>query len=197
MVGCLHIRDWLLTYHSAVDHSFTWSKLTQVRAELPPSVPVYLKGIQTAEDAVRAVQSGVQGIVVSNHGGRACGGCRSALACLEEICGCLKSKNLLGSLEILFDGGVRSGRDIFKALCLGANGVGIGRPYYWASAAYGEEGVVAAVELLRQELQHTMAQAGAPSLELLCPSMLCRAATPHRPLRLVWDDDDLLHTAKL
>lgn len=174
------------------DPTFTWGRLEEVMALLPPGLPVYFKGIQTAEDAIRAVQKGARGIVVSNHGGRACGGCRSALASLEEVTACLRAKRLLGTIEILFDGGVRCGLDVFKALCLGATGVGVGRPYYWASAAFGEDGVVAALGLLSSELRHTMAQAGAPKLAGLSPLMLCRAATPHLPLRLSWDSDEVL-----
>ena len=114
------------------------------------------------------------------------------MAALEEICSCLRTNRLLGEIEVLFDGGIRHGSDAFKALCLGATAVGIGRPYYWASAAYGEDGVVAALGMLASELRHTMAQAGAPSLGGLAPSMLCRASAPHQPLRLVWEDEHVL-----
>jgi len=117
---------------------------------VPPGVPLYLKGVQQAEDALAAARLGVRGIVVSNHGGRCCGGARAALASLEEVSAALREEGL--DVELYYDGGVRSGRDALKALCLGARGVGLGRPYYWAASAYGEEGVVA---LLRRATDAT------------------------------------------
>lgn len=158
--------------------ALTWERLADVKKLLPVDMPLYLKGVQTAEDALTAARIGVQGMIVSNHGGRCCGDARSSLAALEEVAGALREEGLLDTLELLFDGGVRTGRDVLKALCLGANGVGIGRPYYWACGSYGEDGIVAMVDVLSAELRHAMSQAGRPTLESLCPEVLCRMEAP-------------------
>mmetsp|Transcript_53465 Transcript_53465/g.124528 ORF Transcript_53465/g.124528 Transcript_53465/m.124528 type:complete len:355 (+) Transcript_53465:29-1093(+) len=156
----------------------SWARLAELRAGLPPGMPVYLKGVQTAEDALAAASVGVAGIIVSNHGGRVCGDSIAALHALEEVAAALRQAGCLssagGRVELYFDSGVRSGRDVLKALCLGAQAVGIGRPYYWAAACHGEDGVVALVEMLTAELQHAMAQSGAAALDMLGPSSLCR-----------------------
>eukprot|EP00933_Yihiella_yeosuensis_P003696 TRINITY_DN10686_c0_g1_i6.p1 TRINITY_DN10686_c0_g1~~TRINITY_DN10686_c0_g1_i6.p1 ORF type:complete len:368 (+),score=75.48 TRINITY_DN10686_c0_g1_i6:71-1174(+) len=152
----------------------SWSRLAEITDLLPPGMPLYLKGIQTGEDALKAVQLGVKGIIVSNHGGRACADAWSALSALEDVSQTLREHDALDTIEVLFDSGVRSGRDALKALCLGAQGIGLGRPYYWASACYGEEGIVALLRLLAQELHFAMAQAGAPTFSALTPSLLCR-----------------------
>eukprot|EP00928_Gymnodinium_smaydae_P091185 TRINITY_DN74890_c0_g1_i1.p1 TRINITY_DN74890_c0_g1~~TRINITY_DN74890_c0_g1_i1.p1 ORF type:complete len:375 (-),score=99.60 TRINITY_DN74890_c0_g1_i1:62-1186(-) len=163
----------------------TWARLKEIRKLIPADMPVYLKGIQTAEDALEAVRFGVRGIVVSNHGGRCCGGAWSALDALEDVAGALRNAGVrlagfgaasAGDFELYFDSGVRSGRDALKALCLGARGVGLGRPYYWAAACHGEPGVTSLLELLTAELCHAMAQVGAASLRDLGPELLCRLA---------------------
>jgi 4-hydroxymandelate oxidase len=119
-----------------------------------------VKGIVTREDAELAIEHGVDGLVVSNHGGRGEETLRSTIECLPEIVqGCA------GKIPVLIDGGVRRGTDIFKALALGANSVGIGRPYNWGLAAFGQAGVEAVLTILRRELDGIMRQAGTPSRE--------------------------------
>ena len=112
--------------------SFTWQQLEELRGGFPKGVRVYLKGVQSALDALEAARRGFQGLVVSNHGGRACGGALSTLEALEEVAPALRDAGYLGAegqdFEVYFDSGVRSGRDVLKALCLGAKGVGLGRP---------------------------------------------------------------------
>jgi isopentenyl diphosphate isomerase/L-lactate dehydrogenase-like FMN-dependent dehydrogenase len=120
---------------------------------------VFLKGIVTREDAEVAVLNGVDGVIVSNHGGRAEESLRSTLESLPEVvtgCG--------GKIPVLVDGGIRRGTDIFKALALGATAVGIGRPYVCGLAAFGQPGVEAVLEILSRELATVMKQAGTPSI---------------------------------
>jgi len=151
-----------------------WARLAEVRKMMPPEMPLYLKGIQTSEDALQAVKIGVQGIIVSNHGGRCCGDAWGSLSALEDVSGALRDSGVLGKIELLFDSGVRCGRDALKALCLGATGIGLGRPYYWAAACHAEDGIVALLQILADELRHAMAQVGAGSLEALGPALLAR-----------------------
>jgi 4-hydroxymandelate oxidase len=118
-----------------------------------------LKGIVTREDAQLAVEHGVDGIIVSNHGGRAEETLRPTIECLSEVVGAVK-----GKIPVLVDGGVRRGTDVFKALALGATAVGIGRPYGWGLAAFGQPGVETVLAILRRELETIMKQAGTPAI---------------------------------
>jgi 4-hydroxymandelate oxidase len=120
---------------------------------------VFLKGIVTREDAEVAVANGVDGVIVSNHGGRTEESLRSTFESLPEVltgCG--------GKIPVMLDGGIRRGTDIFKALALGATAVGIGRPYAWGLAAFGQPGVEAVLEILSRELVTVMKQAGTTSI---------------------------------
>jgi len=118
-----------------------------------------LKGIVTGEDAALAVQHGVDGIIVSNHGGHEDASARGTIECLPEVLA-----GAAGKIPVLIDGGFRGGADVFKALALGAIGVGIGRPHIWGLSAFGQEGVETVIALLRRELQVVMAQTGAASI---------------------------------
>jgi 4-hydroxymandelate oxidase len=120
---------------------------------------VLLKGIVTREDAEMAIERGADGIVVSNHGGRAEESLRPTIECLPEVVA-----GVSGRVPIIIDGGVRRGTDIFKALALGATAVGVGRPYIWGLASFGQDGVAAVLDILRRELQMVMRQAGTPSI---------------------------------
>ena len=126
---------------------------------------VLLKGIVTREDAELAIEHGADGIVVSNHGGRAEESLRPTIECLPEITAAVK-----GRVPIVIDGGVRRGTDVFKALALGATAVGIGRPYIWGLASFGQDGVAAVLDILRRELQMVMRQAGTPSIAKITPA---------------------------
>jgi 4-hydroxymandelate oxidase len=117
-----------------------------------------IKGIVTREDAALAMEHGVDGIVVSNHGGRGEESLRSTIECLPEVV-----QACAGKIPVMVDGGVRRGTDIFKALALGANSIGIGRPYNWGLAAFGQTGVEAVLTILRREVEGIMRQAGTPS----------------------------------
>lgn len=120
---------------------------------------VVLKGIDTAADAVLAREHGADAIIVSNHGGRAAETGRGALDILPEVIDAVK-----GHMPVLIDGGFRRGADVFKALALGARAVGIGRPYIWGLAAFGQPGVERVIQILRAELTLTMRQCGTPSI---------------------------------
>ena len=143
----------------------TWESLSWLRSLT--SLPLVLKGILTAEDAVLAVEHGVDGIIVSNHGGRQLD---SAIASIEALPEVVESVN--GGCEVYLDGGIRRGTDILKALALGARAVLVGRPTLWGLAANGADGVSHVLELLRTELEVAMALSGHPTLESLDRSLV-------------------------
>lgn len=124
------------------------------------TVKLLIKGIVTREDAKMAVEHGVDGLVVSNHGGRAEETLRSTIESLPEVL-----EGVAGKVPVIVDGGVRRGTDIFKALALGALAVGFGRPHAWGLAAFGQAGVEAVLEIFRRELRIIMRQAGTTSLD--------------------------------
>jgi isopentenyl diphosphate isomerase/L-lactate dehydrogenase-like FMN-dependent dehydrogenase len=131
------------------------------------TVKLLLKGIVTREDAEIAIEHGVDGIVVSNHGGRAEESLRPTIESLPEVIDGVARK-----IPVLVDGGIRRGTDIFKALALGATAVGIGRPEAWGLAAFGQAGVEAVLEILRRELTTIMRQAGTTSVNKITRSCL-------------------------
>jgi 4-hydroxymandelate oxidase len=133
------------------------------------TVKLLVKGIVTAEDATLAMNAGVDGIVVSNHGGRSEETLRSTIECLPEIVAAVR-----GRIPVFIDGGIRRGTDIFKALALGASAVGIGRPQAWGLAAFGQPGVEAISDILDRELRIIMRQAGTPDLASINQDHLVR-----------------------
>ncbi|MBM3783810.1 MAG: alpha-hydroxy-acid oxidizing protein [Acidobacteria bacterium] len=137
--------------------AFTWATLQRLRGMTP--MKIVLKGIVTREDATLARQSNVDGIIVSNHGGRAEESGKASLDCLSEVLSAAGP-----GIAVLMDGGVRRGGDIFKALALGAKAVCIGRPYLWGLGAYGQRGVEMAIDILRGELELVMKQCGTRAL---------------------------------
>jgi isopentenyl diphosphate isomerase/L-lactate dehydrogenase-like FMN-dependent dehydrogenase len=124
------------------------------------SVKLLVKGIVTGEDAALCVTHGVDGVIISNHGGRDEETLRSTIECLPEV-----SAAVAGRIPVLLDGGVRRGTDVFKALALGATAVGIGRPQAWGLAAGGQQGVEKILDIYNRELRHIMRQAGTPSIK--------------------------------
>ncbi len=132
----------------------TWEFVDRLRAIVKGRL--VLKGIVTGEDAKEALRHGVDGIIVSNHGGRAEESGQPTIGVLEEIIGATG-----GKIPVLIDGGVRRGTDVLKALALGATAVGIGRPYVWGLASFGEPGVDRVLEILDTEFVTIMRQAGA------------------------------------
>ena len=132
-------------------------------------MPLILKGVQTGEDALLAYQYGVDGIVVSNHGGRQVDTARPTLEVLVEVMDALRSnaeyRNNNGrKFEVYIDGGIKRGTDVFKAIALGATAVGIGRAALYGLAAYGQPGVEATLEILKNELYTTMQFMGTPTI---------------------------------
>ena len=151
------------------DQAMTWDYVGRVRENVP-RMKLVLKGIVTREDAALAVKHGVDTIVVSNHGGRAEESGRATIESLPEVVAAVN-----GAMPVLLDGGIRRGTDIFKALALGARAVGIGRPYLWGLAAFGQPGVEAVLTILRGELELAMRQAGTTSLARITRASVVRA----------------------
>lgn len=149
--------------------NMNWDFVKRLRDTV--KVKLVLKGIVTREDAQLAVEHGVDGLIVSNHGGRAEETLRPTIESLPEVI-----EGAAGKIPVVVDGGIRRGTDIFKALALGATAVGIGRPAMWGLAAFGQPGVEAVLEILRRELRTIMRQAGTISVEKITRSYL--AARP-------------------
>ena len=143
----------------------TWDYVKRIKDTT--SMKVFVKGIVTPEDAELAIEHGATGIFVSNHGGRADNSLRATVECLPDI-----AKAARGRLVIEVDGGVRRGTDIFKGLALGANAVGIGRPYIWGLGSFGQEGVEAVMMILRKELEIVMKQSGTTSVKAITPAYI-------------------------
>ena len=135
----------------------TWEFVKRLKDATP--MKLVLKGIVTREDAEIAVGHGVDAVFVSNHGGRAENSGRSAIECVPEVVA-----GAAGRVPVMVDSGFRRGTDIFKALALGATAIGIGRPYIWGLAAFGQEGVEVVLDILRRELLMVMRQAGTPAV---------------------------------
>jgi isopentenyl diphosphate isomerase/L-lactate dehydrogenase-like FMN-dependent dehydrogenase len=131
---------------------------------------VFLKGIVTREDAELAMRNGVSGLFVSNHGGRAENSGRATISSLPEVVA-----GVAGRAPVIVDGGFRRGTDIFKGLALGATAVGVGRPYIWGLASFGQEGVETVLTLLRRELEIVMKQAGTTTVKRITREYI----TPH------------------
>lgn len=131
---------------------------------------VLLKGIDGAEDARLAVEHGADGLIVSNHGGRASETLRATIDCLPEVVDAAA-----GRIPVFVDGGIRRGTDVYKALASGARAVGIGRPYIWGLSAFGQEGVERVLDILRAELTLTMRQMGTPAIRNITAGSVLRA----------------------
>ncbi len=139
------------------DATLTWEFIPWFKKNY--DMKLLLKGIMTPEDAALALDYEVDGIIVSNHGGRQLESDLSTIEVLEEV-----SKAINGAIPILIDGGIRRGTDVFKALALGATAVGIGRPYIYGLAAEGQVGVEKVIAILQTELVRNMQLAGATSI---------------------------------
>jgi lactate 2-monooxygenase len=149
------VRKFLSIYSRA---SLTWKDLGWLRQQT--RLPILLKGILSAEDARLAIEHGVAGIIVSNHGGRQVDGAVAAIDALPEV---VKASN--GRVPVLFDSGIRGGADMFKALALGASAVCLGRPYVYGLAIAGERGVREVIQNILAEFDLTMALTGCATLE--------------------------------
>ncbi|GCE22238.1 alpha-hydroxy acid oxidase [Dictyobacter kobayashii] len=145
----------------------TWSSLAWLRSLT--SLPIVLKGILTAEDALLALDHGMDGIIVSNHGGRQLDGVPATLEVLPEI---IEAVN--GRCEIYMDSGIRRGTDVLKALALGAQAVLVGRPIIWGLAVNGADGVANVLDMVRTEFEQAMALVGCSTLTTINPSFVRR-----------------------
>ncbi|WP_226637517.1 alpha-hydroxy acid oxidase [Brevundimonas poindexterae] len=151
------------------DPGLTWLDVEWLAAEW--NGPLAIKGLMTPEDATRAIRSGANGVILSNHGGRQLDG---APAPIDQVAAV---RDALGDgPDVICDGGVRRGSDVFKALALGATACSIGRPYLYGLAAAGEAGVARTLKILRAEFERTLALAGVPEIQTLS-----RRHIRHRP----------------
>ncbi|RQM07086.1 hypothetical protein DH86_00003852, partial [Scytalidium sp. 3C] len=163
---------------SFIDPSLSWKDIPWFLSIT--KMPIILKGVQRVEDVLKAIEAGVHGVVLSNHGGRQLETARSGIEVLAEVMPVLRELGLENRIEIFIDGGVRRATDILKALCLGAKGVGIGRPFLYAMSAYGEAGVDRAMQLLKDEMEMNMRLIGCSSIDQLNPTLVdARAISSH------------------
>lgn len=145
--------------------SLTWDFVKRLRDMT--KMKVLIKGLESGEDAALAVKYGADGIIVSNHGGRATETGRGTIECVADVVAAVQRR-----VPILVDGGFRRGTDVFKALALGANAVGIGRPYVWGLAAHGQQGAERVLDILNNELRLAMIGCGTTSVRAITPAAL-------------------------
>jgi L-lactate dehydrogenase (cytochrome) len=160
--GAATLAQWT---HTQFDSRANWRDVEWVRSRWPGRL--ILKGVMDAEDARFALAAGADALVVSNHGGRQLDGAPSSISVLPEIVAAID-----GRCEVLFDGGIRSGQDLAKALALGARGGMIGKSFLFALAAGGQAGVTRALEIIRDELRVTLALTGTGDVASCGPQML-------------------------
>jgi L-lactate dehydrogenase (cytochrome) len=152
--GAATLAEWS---NAQLDSTMTWKDVAWVRTRWPGKL--ILKGILDADDARLACESGVDAVIVSNHGGRQLDGATSTIAALPAVVDAVA-----GRCEVLFDGGITSGQDVLKALALGARACMIGKAYLYGLAANGQTGVESALALIRKELEISMALCGVSSV---------------------------------
>ena len=152
------------------DPAATWDDLAWIKAA--SALPVVAKGVMTGEDVALCVQAGAAGVIVSNHGGRHLD---NTLAPIEVLSEAVAASD--GKVEVYLDGGIRRGADVVKALALGAQAVFIGRPLFWGLAVGGAQGVVRVLEILREEIEITMAKCGRRTVADIDASAVIKAPT--------------------
>ncbi|MFK0162297.1 L-lactate dehydrogenase [Rhizobium sp. NPDC090279] len=151
--------------HSQFDPKLSWSDVAWIKEQW--GGPLVIKGILDVEDARAAVDTGADAIIVSNHGGRQLDGAHSSISMLPRIVDAVGDK-----IEVHMDGGIRSGQDVLKAIALGAKGTFIGRPFLYGLGAMGKEGVSLALEIIRKELDISMALCGKRDIKAVDRSIL-------------------------
>jgi len=162
--GVSTLAQWISTQFDA---SVTWQDFEQIRARWKGKLVI--KGILDPVDARRAVELGADALIVSNHGGRQLDGAASTISMLPHVV-----EAVAGRSEVLFDGGVRCGQDILKAVALGANAVLVGRAYLYGLGARGQQGVSLALQILSRELQVSLALTGCNDVRDASPDLLLR-----------------------
>lgn len=155
---------------SFIDPSLSWKDIPWFQSVT--TMPIALKGVQRVDDVLKAVEHGIPAVVLSNHGGRQLEFAPSAIELLADVMPALRARNWQNRIEVYIDGGIRRATDIIKALCLGAQGVGIGRPFLYAMSTYGVAGVERAIQLLKDEMVMNMRLLGCTSVDQLTPDLL-------------------------
>jgi isopentenyl diphosphate isomerase/L-lactate dehydrogenase-like FMN-dependent dehydrogenase len=150
------------------DPAATWRDLEWIKSA--SDLPVVAKGVMTGEDVELCIDAGADGVIVSNHGGRHLDNTLATIEVLSEAVAAAK-----GKIEIYLDGGIRRGADVVKAIALGAKAVFIGRPLFWGLAVDGEKGVIRVLEILREEIEITMAKCGRPTVGSIDSSVVVKA----------------------
>ncbi len=163
-------REVVLSFMEQIDPAATWNDMDWLRSIT--SLPIVAKGILRGDDAQLCVKHGASGIVVSNHGARLVDGMITAIEALPEIVDAVGDR-----CEVLMDGGIRRGLDIFKALALGAKAVLIGRPIWYGLAAGGEAGVQEVFRILQRELAYAMTMSGVAKMEDFNRELLVKVPT--------------------
>ncbi len=150
------------------DPAATWQDLEWIKKAA--GLPVVAKGIMTGEDVELCIEAGADGVIVSNHGGRHLDNTLATVEVLPEAVAAARDK-----LEVYLDGGIRRGADVVKAIALGAKAVFIGRPLFWGLAVNGEKGVVRVLDILREEIEITMAKCGRPTIASIDSTAVVKA----------------------
>lgn len=166
MEGVKSLAQWV---GSQFDETLNWKDVEWIKSIWPGKL--IIKGILDVEDAKLAAKTGAAALVVSNHGGRQLDGAPSSISVLPKVADAVGSE-----IEVMFDGGVRSGRDVFRALALGAKSCLIGRSYIYGLGAGGEAGVAKAIEIIRKELDVSMALTGVNRISEINPCVLVQQA---------------------
>jgi L-lactate dehydrogenase (cytochrome) len=162
MEGVASLAEWT---NQQFDPALNWDDVAWIKSMWPGKL--IIKGIHDVEDARKAVKLGADALVVSNHGGRQLDGAESSIGALPKIADAVGS-----DIEIMFDGGIRTGADIMRALALGARSCMIGRAYAWGLGAGGKAGVAKAIDILKKELDITMALCGINRVADVGPQVL-------------------------
>lgn len=163
----MNVSELMSTVTANFDPALTWADIGWLQSIT--SLPIWVKGILRADDARQAVEAGVAGIIVSNHGGRQLDTAIATIDALPDVVEAVGSQ-----VDVLMDGGVRRGTDIIKAMALGAKAVLLGRGPLWGLAVNGEAGARHVLELLRDELSNGMAQCGCPTVADIGPDLVGR-----------------------
>ena len=165
-------KSWDQNSELLFEQNLTWDDVTWVKEKTAcKDLPLIVKGIMTAEDAILAVEAGADGIMVSNHGGRQQDGCLATIDALPEVVAAVRGRGI----PVFMDGGVRRGTDILKALALGASAVGIGKPVFFAlGTGGGQRAVKHMLLLLKRELEAAMALTGCESIQDITTSLVTR-----------------------
>jgi isopentenyl diphosphate isomerase/L-lactate dehydrogenase-like FMN-dependent dehydrogenase len=163
------VSAWDQNSEQMFEQNLSWADVRWLKQEGCPNLPLVVKGILTAQDAVLAIDAGADGIMVSNHGGRQLDGALASIDVLPEIC-----KAVAGRVPVLLDSGIRRGSDVLKALALGATAVGIGKPVFFALSVGGQEAVYKMLQLLQTEIEAAMAICGCETVRDIQPELVTR-----------------------